>query len=310
MDEAIVMDKGMSELRARVLEIYDLSRAASVLGWDQMTYMPPGGAEARGRQGAMLGRMIHERMVDSAVGKLLDSLKPLEKRLDYDSDDASLIRFARRNYELATKVPIDFAAKLAKHSSESYEAWVKARPKNDFKAVAPYLEKTFDFMRQYSEFFPGYDHVMDPLINSYDYGLKAKKVKAVFKELRAGLVPLVKKIGDSEQVDASCMVGRFPEELQKNFGEKVVARLGYDFNRGRLDKTPHPFTTSFSIGDVRITTRYDEKVLAGSLFSTIHEAGHAMYEQGSDPTLEGSLAGGTATGIHESQSRLWENIII
>ncbi|MFH0815462.1 MAG: carboxypeptidase M32 [Methanobacteriota archaeon] len=303
------MDKGLAELKERLMEMSDLGGAASVLSWDQMTYMPPGGAAARARQMTRLQKMAFERMVDPGLGKLLKSLRLLEKKLDYESDDASLIRRTKIQYDLVTKIPTEFAEKLFKHGAESYEAWVKARPKNDFKAVAPYLEKTFDYMRQYSDFYPGYDHVMDPLVNMYDYGLKTKKVKGIFKELRSELVPLIKKIADCEQVDDSCISGKFPEGLQKTFGEAVAAKLGYDFKRGRLDKTPHPFTTSFSIGDVRITTRYNEKLLAESLFSTIHETGHALYEQGSDPKLEGLLSGGAATGIHESQSRLWENIV-
>ena len=302
------MDKGLAELTARNVEIFDLQRAASLLSWDQMTYMPPGGAEARARQLAMLQRMAHERSVDPALGRLLERLRPLEKRLPHDSNDASIIRVTRRGYEIATKVPIEWATRYFKHQAESYEAWVKARPKNDFKSVLPYLEKTVQFSQEYSEFFPGYDHPLDPLINNFDFGLKAKKVKGIFKELRSELVPLVKKISKSEQVDASILVGDFPEAAQEEFGKMLAAELGYDFQRGRLDRTPHPFTTGFSLGDVRITTRYNRRALGDALFSTIHESGHAMYEQGVDPALDGTpLGGGSGMSLHESQSRLWEN---
>lgn len=304
------MDKGLAELRARCLEIYDLYRAASLLSWDQMTYMPPGGAEARGRQIAMLQMMAHERSVDPALGRLLASMKPLEKKLEYGSDDASLIRVSRRQYEIATKVPVEWAHRFSKHQAESYEAWVKARPKNDFKSVLPYLDKTFQFAHEYADFFPGYEHPLDPLIDNYDYGLRAKKVMRIFKELRSELVPIVKKISNSDQVDDSMLKGDFPEEGQEAFGKMVAADLGYDFNRGRMDKTPHPFTTGFSLGDVRITTRYNRESLGDSLFSVIHESGHAMYEQGSDPKLEGTpLVGGSGMSMHESQSRLWENMV-
>jgi carboxypeptidase Taq len=304
------MANELEQLKVRVQEINDLGRAASVLGWDQMTYMPPGGAEARGRQQALLGRLAHERAVDPAIGKLLDSLRSLEKKLDYDSDDASLIRVARRGYEIATKVPTEWAARFYKLQADSYEAWVKARPKSDFKSVLPYLEKTYKFVREYADFFPGYDHPLDPLINNFDFGLRARKVKRIFKELRTGLVPLVKKISRAEQVDDSVLVHDFPEEEQLEFGRKIAVDLGYDFQRGRIDKTPHPFTTSFSLGDVRITTRFNRKLLSEALFSTMHEAGHAMYEQGSDPKLEEmSLIGGSGMSLHESQSRLWENIV-
>jgi carboxypeptidase Taq len=303
------MDERLARLRERCTEISNLNGAASVLSWDQMTYMPPGGAAARSRQLAMLQKMSHERLVDPKLGSLLKSLTPLEKILPYDSDDSALIRVTRRRYEMATKIPTDFAARMYKHQAESYEVWVRARPKNDFKMVAPYLEKTFEQMLKLSDFFPEHEHAMDPLIAFYDYGLLARKVKRVFKELRAELVPFVKEIASSEHVDDSCLAGVFPLYKQKGFGEMIAGKLGYDFQRGRLDKTPHPFTTSFSVNDVRITTRYNEKVLAESLFSTIHEAGHAMYEQGSDQKLEGLLAGGAATGVHESQSRLWENVV-
>jgi carboxypeptidase Taq len=289
-------------------EISDISHAASVLGWDQMTYMPPGGAEARGRQQALLGKLAHEKSVDPALGKLLDSLRGLEKKLDYDSDDASLIRVSRRLYDIATKVPTEWAAKLYKHQADSYEAWVKARPKSDFKAVRPFLEKTSQFSREYADFFPGYEHPLDPLIDNFDFGLRAKKVKRIFRELRTDLVPLVKKISLADQVDDSILESDFPEETQLAFGKAIAEDLGYDFSRGRVDRTPHPFTTTFSISDVRITTRYNRRVLAESLFSTIHESGHAMYEQGGAPGLEATpLAGGAGMSMHESQSRLWEN---
>jgi carboxypeptidase Taq len=304
------MDKALELLKARMAEISDLTHAASVLGWDQMTYMPPGGAEARGRQQALLGKIAHEKSVDPALGRLLDSLKPLEKKLGYDSDEASLIRVSRRGYETATKVPTEWAARYYKHQADSYEAWIKARPKNDFKSVLPYLEKTNKFAHEYADFFPGYDHPLDPLIDNFDFGLRARKVKGIFKELRSELVPLVKKISMAEQVDDSILSADFPEEAQLSFGRAVATDLGYDFQRGRLDRTPHPFTTTFSIGDVRITTRFNKRVLSEALFSTIHESGHAMYEQGSDPELEATpLAGGAGMSMHESQSRLWENVV-
>ncbi len=304
------MDKGLEQLKARMMEISDLGHAASVMSWDQMTYMPPGGAEARGRQQALLGKLAHQKLVDPALGRLLATLKPLEKKLAYDSDEASLIRVSRRNYETATRVPTDWAARFYRHQADSYEAWVKARPKNDLKAVLPYLEKTCQYSHEYSEFFPGYDHPLDPLIDNFDYGLRARKVKGIFKELRSELVPLVKKIAKAEQVDDTVLEDDFPDDAQLEFGRAVAADIGYDFQRGRIDKTPHPFTTSFSIGDVRITTRFNRRVLAEALFSTIHESGHAMYEQGSDPKLEATpLAGGAGMSVHESQSRLWENVV-
>jgi len=302
--------KKLTELKTLLAEVNDLNNAASVLGWDQATYMPPGGAPARGRQMATLAKVAQEKFIDKKVGKLLDDLAKYEESLPFDSDDASLIRVARRDYEQAVKVPPAFLAEFNMHGAQSYQAWTEARPANDFAKVRPNLEKTLDLSRQLADFFPGYEHIADPLIDFSDYGMKASTVRAIFAELRAELVPIVKAITSQVPADDSCLRKRYPEADQAAFGAEVVKQLGYDFNRGRIDKTHHPFMTSFSIGDVRITTRTKEDFLGELLFSNIHEAGHAMYEQGNDPAYEGtSLAGGTSSGVHESQSRLWENIV-
>ncbi|HNB53095.1 MAG TPA: carboxypeptidase M32, partial [Anaerolineales bacterium] len=278
--------------------------------WDQTTYMPVGGAPARGRQMATLARIAHEKFVSPEVGKLLDDLRPLEESLPYDSDDASLIRVTRRGYERQTRVPSERLAMFYQHSAESYQAWTEARPQNDFKAVQPLLEKTLDFSRELANYFPGYDHIADPLIDFSDYGMKAASVRQVFADLRAQLVPLVKAISSQPLADDSCLRRHFPKQQQKAFGEKIIRAYGYDFNRGRQDETHHPFMTKFSQGDVRITTRFNENDLGDGLFSTLHEAGHAMYELGVSRAYEGlPLGGGTSSGVHESQSRMWENIV-
>jgi carboxypeptidase Taq len=201
-------------------------------------------------------------------------------------------------------------AQLNNHVAESYQVWTKARPANDFAIVRPYLEKTLDLSRQLANFFPGYEHIADPLIDFSDYGMKASTVRAIFAELRDQLVPLVQAITAQPGVDDSCLHQTFPEAQQLAFGREVIKRFGYDLERGREDKTPHPFTTGFSIGDVRITTRVKENNLGEALFSTMHEAGHALYEQGIHRDFEGTpLAQGTSAGVHESQSRLWENLV-
>lgn len=300
----------LRELKTRLLEVSDLNAAASVLAWDQATYMPPGGAAARGRQMALLSRLAQEKFIDPAIGKLLDDLRPYEESLPYEDDDASLIRVTRREYERALRIPPEFMARFNEHSAEAYMVWAEARPANDFRKVQPYLEKTLDFSRELANFFPGYEHIADPLIDFADYGMKVSTVRKLFADLRAAQVPLVQAITAQEAVDDSCLRKHYPEAAQLAFGEHVVRRLGYDFQRGRIDKTHHPFATSFSIGDVRITTRVREDYLGECLFSNIHEAGHALYEQGVDPKYEGTpLAGGTSAGVHESQSRLWENIV-
>ena len=304
------MENKLQELKARLAEINDLNSAAALLGWDQMTKMPPGGAVARGRQLATLGRLAHEKLVDPAIGRLLDDLRPYEQSLPYDTDQASLIRVARREYEKAVQVPPEFVARLSIHQTESYEVWTKARPANDFSAVIPMLEKTLSLSRELADFFPGYDHIADPLIDFSDYGMKAASVRAVFDQLRAQLVPLVRAITVQPVADDACLRRSFPLERQEAFFTNIIQAFGYDFGRGRCDISPHPFTTGFSIGDIRITVRFQEDNLSEALFSALHEAGHAMYEQGVDPAYEGTvLAGGTSAGVHESQSRLWENIV-
>jgi len=300
----------LNELKARLLEVNDLESAAALLSWDQTTYMPPGGAVARGRQLATLGRLAHDKFTDPTIGKLLDALHSYAESQPYDSFDASLIRVARRDYERAIKVPSEFMSEFYQHSAESYEAWAKARPANDFAAVRPLLEKTLDLSRRYAEFFPGYEHIADPLIDASDYGMKAATVRELFSALRAQLVPIVQAISAQPAADDACLTQHYPADQQLAFGVEVIKRYGYDFERGRQDLTHHPYMTKFSLGDVRITTRVDEHHLSQGLFGTLHEAGHALYEQGVRPDFEGTpLAGGTSAGVHESQSRLWENIV-
>lgn len=298
------------ELKRLLLEISDLNAAAAVLYWDQTTYMPPAGATARAQQIATLRRLAHEKITHPAIGKLLDALRPYEEDLPFDADEASLIRIARRDHERAVRVPASFMEELSNHTATLYEVWTKARPANDFAAVQPFLEKTLDLSRQLADFFPGYEHIIDPLIDFADEGIKASMLRPLFGELRRHLVPLIQVIMAQPVADDSCLHQRFPEEQQLAFGLEVIARFGYDLERGRQDKTHHPFTTKFSLGDVRITTRVKEDDLGESLFSTMHEAGHALYEQGIRRDLEGTpLARGTSSGIHESQSRLWENLV-
>ena len=304
------MEQKLEELKSKLLEINDINAAASVLSWDQTTYMPPGGAAARGRQMATLARIAHENFISPELGRLLSDLQPVVDSLPNDSDEASLIRVARRDYERMTRIPAEWMAMFTQHSTESYQVWVDARPKNDFKAVEPFLEKTLDYSREFANYFTGYDHIADPLIDLFDYGMKAQTVREVFAQLREQLVPMVKAITSQAPADDSCLRRKFPKKQQIALGEAIIRQYGYDFQRGRQDETHHPFMTKFSLGDVRITTRVDENDLGWGLFSTLHEAGHAMYEQGISMHYEGSpLAGGTSAGVHESQSRLWENIV-
>ena len=303
-------DIKLAELKQRLLEISDLNAAGAVLSWDQATYMPPGGAAARGRQGAVLRRLAHERFVDPEMGRLLDALRPHAEHLPPDSDDASLIRVAARDFERAIKVPAEYVARANTHGAASYDAWIKARPANDFAAMIPYLETTLELSREYANFFAPYDHIADPLIDEADEGMTTASIRLLFEELRRALVPMVRAIGEQPPADDGCLRGVFGETAQLDFGLSVAKRFGYDLARGRQDKTHHPFCTKFSLGDVRITTRIRDDDLGEALFSTLHEAGHAMYEQGVDPALDGTpLGSGVSAGVHESQSRLWENVV-
>lgn len=304
------METKFKELKTRLTEVEDLRNASYLLSWDQSTYMPPGGAEARSRQMGTLSKLAHERFTDAAVGRLLDDLRPYEESLPPDSDEAALIRVARRDYERAVRVPATYVEEVTNHTGMTYDAWTRARPANDFATLRPMLEKTLDYSRQYADFFPGYEHLADPLIDESDEGMKATTIRALFAELRAALVPLVEAITAQEPPRDDFLRAHYPKEQQLTFGLDIIKDYGYDFERGRQDLTHHPFMTKFSLGDVRITTRVKENDLMDALFSTLHEAGHAMYEQGINMDYEGTpLANGTSAGVHESQSRTWENIV-
>src|SRR5215471_15963598 len=300
----------LADLKQRLQTISDLHGARSVLSWDQATHMPPGGAAARGRQMALLSGLEHERMTDPAIGRLLDALTPWADTQDADSDTAALIRVTRRDYDRATRVPNAFVQRLSEHTAKTYHVWESARPANDFAAVRPLLETTVEMSRELAGFYPGYAHPYDPLIDHAEDGMTVAAVRKLFAELRAGLVPLIEKIRQRPQLDDRCLTGNFPEPAQRSFGETIARGFGYDFERGRQDKTAHPFMIKLGLGDVRITTRYREDDLSDGLFSTMHETGHAMYEQGVADALDGTpLFGGTTNGVHESQSRLWENLV-
>lgn len=303
-------ESDLTELKARLREISDLSAANAVLNWDQATYMPSASAEARGRQGALLSRLAHERRIDPALGRLLDRLTRHAEALDPDSDDARLIAVARRDFDKAVRVPAEFMARFAELGAISYDAWTRARPADDFAAVQPHLESLLEVSRAYAQYFTPYDHIADPSIDDATEGMTYAKVSALFADLRRELVPIAQAICDQSPADDGCLQGAFPEERQLDFGLAIAKAFGYDLGRGRQDKSPHPFCTKFSADDVRITTRVKPSDLTEALFSTLHEAGHAMYEQGVARELAASPLGwGASLGVHESQSRLWENLV-
>ena len=254
--------------------------------------------------------MAHEKLAIPELGKLLEELEPYAASLPYESNEASLVRVAKHDFEKAIKVPSDYVARASAFGATAYDAWKRARPANDFAAMVPFLERAIDLGREYADFFAPYDHIADPLIDDADEGTTTASIRTLFAELRSELVPIVQAICSQAPADDACLRGSFGEAEQLELGLAVVKRIGYDFDRGRLDKTLHPFCTRLSAGDVRITTRVDESDIREALFSNLHEAGHALYEQGVDPALDGTPLGrGASVGVHESQSRLWENVV-
>lgn len=304
------MSKKLEQLKAILAEIADLGKAAAVLGWDQQVNMPPGGAEARGNQLALLGRLAHERATSPELGNLLEDLQAEAVHLDPDSDEARLIKVAARDYEKATRVPADFVVEMTQVTTQAFQVWVEARQKSDFALFRPHLEKIVELAHRYIGFFPPADHPYDVLLDNYEPGMKTAEVKAIFDTLRPQQVALIQRIGQRTQVDDSFLHQPFDERRQWDFGVEVITKFGYDWQRGRQDKSPHPFTTSFSVNDVRITTRVDPNFLNPMLFGTMHECGHALYEMGINPAYERTaLEGGASLAVHESQSRLWENLV-
>lgn len=289
-------------------EVADLIAAASLLDWDQQVNMPAAGAEARGNQLGTLQKLAHQIFTSDEVGKLLEELGLGAAGLS--SDDEALVRVARRDYDKNTRVPPAFIAERAMVSTRGHEAWVEARSKSDFSIFRPHLEKIMDLARQYVSFFPPADHPYDTLLDDFEPGMKTAEVQAIFDSLRPRQVELIRQIASTKQVKDSFLHKKYDEKKLWDFGVDVVTKFGYDWQRGRQDKAAHPFETSFSVNDVRITTRFEQDNPLGTLFSTMHEAGHAMYEQGVSPTYERTpLEHGVSSAVHESQSRMWENLV-
>lgn len=304
------MEEKLNQLKTILNEVADINSASAVLGWDQQTYMPPGSAEGRGNQLATLGQIAHVKFTSDEVGNLLDELEPLAAQLDSDSNDARLIKVTRREYDKNTKVPTEWVAEFARVTTVGQQVWQEARVANDFAKFQPYLEKIIDLRRQYAAIFAPYDHVYDPLLDDFEPGMKTAEVKEIFGRLRPQQVELIKAISERPQVDDSFLRQSFDVQKQWDFGVEVITKIGYDWQRGRQDRSAHPFTTNFGIDDVRITTKFLPDFVSSAIFSTVHETGHALYEQGIDHALARTpLAGGASLGLHESQSRLWENLV-
>jgi len=303
--------ESVRSLRNHLAGISDLRSAAAVLQWDQETYMPPDGAAGRAMDLATLSRLAHESFISAQTARLLEAAERIAGTLDPESDDAALVRMARRDYDRQTKLPTDFVAERVREASLSTEVWKDARKRNDFAAFRPSLEKMVEFARRTADYLGYTEHIYDALLDLYEPDMKAREVDAVFARLREVTVPFVRAIVTrGRAVDNAVLHGDFPEDGQGAFGLAVAQAFGYDLTRGRLDVSAHPFASGFNTGDVRITTRYKRRDLSEAVFGIFHEAGHAMYEQGVAPELNRTLlARGASLGLHESQSRMWENIV-
>jgi carboxypeptidase Taq len=304
------MEAKLAQLKTMLAEITDLKGAVALAEWDHQTYMPPGGAEARGNQIGTLQRLIHDRQTSAEMGRLLDELKPYAVSLDPDSDDARLVKVIAHDYEVATRVAAEWVVEFAQVTTLAQQAWIEARAKNDFPLFRPHLEKIVELEHRYVAFFPPADHPYDYLLDRFEPGMKTAEVKAIFDALRPRQVELIKAVAARPQVDASFLHQPFDEKKQWDFGVEVITKFGYDWKCGRQDKAAHPFTNSANRSDVRITTRLAPDFLNTMLFGTMHECGHALYGLGSDPGLDRtSLDDGASYAIHESQSRMWENLV-
>jgi carboxypeptidase Taq len=292
-------------------EIHNVNMATALLQWDQQTQMPPGGAEARAAQMATLTRIGHEMFTGEQTARLLEQAAHELDGADYDSNEASMIRVVRQDYEDATKLPAEFVAEQTRVTALAHEVWAQARANNDFKSFQPTLERIYELARQQADYLGYTEHPYDALLNQYERGITTAEVKRIFDEHKPQLVDLIAAIGrNADKVSDAALHQEFDLDKQREFALEVVKAFGFDFERGRQDVAVHPFCTHFSRDDVRITTRFYPDFLNPALFGMMHEAGHGLYEMGSDPSLEGTpLAGGASLGVHESQSRMWENIV-
>lgn len=304
------MQKKLERFKQIMVEITDIGRAEALLGWDQQVYMPRGGAEDRGNILETLSALNHKKFTSPEVGELLAELKPYAETLDPESVDACLIKRTAHDYDKNVKVSTEWVAEFAKVTTLALSTWEEAKTNDDFSLFQPDLEKIVELRRAYADFFKPYDHIYDPLLDDFEPGLKTTDVQAIFGPLRTQQVEILKAIATKPVIDDSFLHIPYAEKGQWDFGVDVITRFGYDWNRGRQDKSVHPFTTSFGIDDVRITTRFDPERAASALFSTMHEGGHALYEQGIGKELRRyPLADGVSMAVHESQSRMWENLV-
>ena len=295
------------DLRERLAEISDLSKTGALLGWDQQVMMPSGAAALRAEQLATVGRIAHQKFTSAEVGSLIDDLRGWGEQQEYDSFEASLIRVVAGDWEKASKVPSELRAEISRSAALANPVWVDARKRNDFATFLPVLRKNLDLRKRYIDCFDVGDEPYDIVLDDYERGMKTKEVRGLFDYLKEHQAPLVKEVaarGGNEPHDHN-----FAIDPQKVFEREVLHSFGFTDEAWRLDPTVHPFASGTGVTDIRITTRYFHEHLGG-LFGTMHEFGHGLYEHQVDPALERSpLARGVSLGMHESQSRMWENLV-
>jgi carboxypeptidase Taq len=296
-------------LRELLAEVSDLNRAAMLLFWDQRVMMPPGGSEARAESVAAVGRLAQERFVTAEIEQLLEELRDLEESSDYDSFEASLIRVTRHDFEKASRVPPELVGEMRRASALALSAWGPAKEASSFETLRPYLKKNLELRQRYVECFEPPDETYDVLLDDYEPNMKTAEVREIFDELKEELVPLITEIADAGEIDDAFLTGEFDPKKQREFGLEIARRFGYTDEEWRLDQTPHPFMSSPGTGDIRLTSNFRPDDLS-SLFATMHEFGHGVYEWGVDRALTRTpLGSGVSLGLHESQSRTWENLV-
>ena len=288
-----------------------LGSCASLLGWDRETYMPTAAAPHRAEQLTLLSGMIHERETKAIVGEWLDDCEDSDFMNAPSSMEAVNIREIRHSYDKQTKVPQRFVEELTRTTSLGHQAWIEAREKSDYKLFQPWLKKIVALKREYASIIGYEDHAYDALLDDYEPGESTKNITVIFENLSKDLVPLIQRIIDTpKQPDTTILTRNYPLDKQRIFGEMIAASIGFDFSGGRLDTVVHPFCTGLGPVDTRITTRWDEHNFSCAFFGILHETGHGLYEQGLRADQWGTPMGSSVSlGIHESQSRLWENII-
>lgn len=299
------MNELYEKYRLKLQRVTDIGSAQALMNWDQEIYMPPGGAAFRAQQLSTLAGIAHEMSIDKELGVLISQLL----------NDSSLGEVEKKNikqskidFDKRTKLPTEFVEEMSRAISEAFQAWQEAKKKDDFSIYAPKLEKIVELKLREAEFLGYEEHPYDALIDLYEPGMTASMVTKVFEDVMPGLKSLLEEIKNQPQLSDELMYQEYDKDKQWDFSLFLLEQMGYDFNRGRQDISSHPFTIHFNSDDVRVTTRVNENDLAEILWSTIHEGGHALYEQGIPSDQYGLPAGEyISLGVHESQSRLWEN---